>query len=138
VEHVTADNLKTAIRDNVSRGATIMTDELNLYGGIGEEFTGGHKTVNHSKGEYAKGDTNVNSGESFFALFKRGVHGTLHHVSKQHLHRYCDEFSFRWGQRAVNDGQRTVEAIRGAAGKRLVYREGVGTGGGQGLDRADA
>ena len=42
-----------------------------------------------------------------------------------HLHRYCDEFSFRWDERKVTDGERTVEAIKGAAGKRLVYKEAV-------------
>ncbi|MCG2684867.1 MAG: IS1595 family transposase [Planctomycetales bacterium] len=125
VEHVNADNLKTAIRENVNPQAAIQTDELNLYKGIGQEFAGGHQTVNHSIGEYARGDVNTNTAESFFALLKRGVHGTFHHISKTHLHRYCDEFSFRWDERKVTDGQRTVEAIKGAEGKRLLYRGGV-------------
>jgi transposase-like protein len=125
VEHVNADNLKTAIRDNVNQQAAIQTDELNLYKGIGQEFAGGHQTVNHSQGEYARGNVNTNTAESFFALLKRGVHGTFHHISKTHLPRYCDEFSFRWDERKVTDGTRTVEAIRGAAGKRLIYKEAV-------------
>jgi hypothetical protein len=99
-----------------------MTDELVLYTGIGSEFAGGHKALNHRKGEYAKDDAHVNSGESFFALLKRGVHGTFHHISKPHLPRCCDEFSFRWNWRKVNDGKRATEAIRGIEGKRLVYR----------------
>ncbi len=53
----------------------------------------------------------------------RGVHGTFHHVSKGHLHRYADEFAFRWSHRNVNDGERTVAAIMGVAGKRLPYKE---------------
>lgn len=125
VEHVNADNLKSAIRENVSRKAAIQTDELNLYQGIGQEFKGGHQTVNHSQGEYARGEVNTNSAESFFALLKRGVHGTFHHISKKHLPRYCDEFSFRWGERKVTDGKRTAEAIKGAEGKRLVYKKSV-------------
>jgi transposase-like protein len=125
VEHVNADNLKTAIRENVAQQAAIHTDECNLYKGIGAEFDGGHQSVNHSQGEYARGIVNTNTAESFFALLKRGVHGTFHHISKTHLHRYCDEFSFRWDERKVTDGSRTVEAIRGAEGKRLVYREAV-------------
>jgi hypothetical protein len=80
-------------------------------------------TVNHSQGEYARGDVNTNTAESFFALLKRGVHGTFHHISKTHLPRYCDEFSFRWDERKVTDGQRTVEAIKGAEGKRLMYKK---------------
>jgi transposase-like protein len=125
VEHVNAGNLKAAIRENVAKQATIHTDELNLYQGIGQEFQGGHQTVNHSQGEYARGDVNTNTAESFFALLKRGVHGTFHHISNTHLARYCDEFSFRWDEHKVTDGERTVEAIRGAEGKRLVYKEAV-------------
>lgn len=122
---VNADNLKEAIRNNVDSKSTIMTDELQAYSGIGKEFDGGHKTVNHSKGVYARGRKvriHTNTDESFFALLKRGVHGIFHHVSKTHLQRYCDEFSFRWGQRKVTDGERTVEAIKGMDGKRLTYR----------------
>jgi transposase-like protein len=122
LDYVDADNLKTAIRENVDRQSTIMTDECNCYNGIGIEFDGGHKTVNHSKGEYARGAVNTNTGESFFALLKRGVHGTFHHISKRHLHRYCDEFSFRWNGRKATDGERATMAIQGAEGKRLEYK----------------
>ena len=125
VADVNADNLKAAIRENVNPKATIHTDELPSYNGIGNEFEGGHQTVNHSQGEYARGDINTNSAESFFALLKRGVHGTFHHISKTHLHRYCDEFSFRWDERKITDGERAVEAIKGANGKRLIYKEAV-------------
>jgi transposase-like protein len=59
---------------------------------------------------------------SAFALLKCGVHGTFHHISKQHLKRYCDEFSFRWNYRKVNDGKRAEAAIKGADGKQLSYK----------------
>ena len=39
------------------------------------------------------------------------------------LHRYCDEFSFRWNLRDLSDGERTVIAIMGSVGKRLMYRK---------------
>jgi len=81
-----------------------------------------HQVVNHGAGEYARGDANTNTAESYFALLKRGVMGTFHHISKQHLFRYCDEFSFRWNNRKVSDGKRTENAIKGFVGKRLVYR----------------
>lgn len=128
VERVSAKELKGAIRENVDKDAQIMTDEFPSYRGIGREFDGGHRTVNHGRGQYAKGKNfyiNVNSAESYFALLKRGVHGTFHHVSKKHLSRYCDEFSFRWGERKVTDGERTVAAIKGGEGKRLLYRKSV-------------
>ena len=72
--------------------------------------------------EYSRGGISTNTAESYFVLLKRGVHGSFHHVSKQHLSGYCDEFSFRWNYRKVNDGTRTEFAIKGIDGKRLVYK----------------
>ena len=123
VERVSAKALKAAIRQNVRKDARIMTDDFSSYQGLEREFKGGHEIVNHGEREYVRGDVHVNSAESFFALLKRGVHGTFHHVSKTHLHRYCDEFGFRWDHRKVTDGERTVAAIRGVTGKRLLYKE---------------
>jgi len=37
------------------------------------------------------------------------------------MHRYCDEFSFRWDHRKITDGSRMIAAIVGAEGKRLKY-----------------
>ena len=124
IENVNAKTLKSAIREAVDRQSTVMTDEFASYRGVGVDFVGGHKVVNHGQGEYVNGVISTNTAESYFALLKRGVHGTFHHVSKQHLSRYCDEFSFRWNQRKVTDGERTVEAIKGVVGKRLVYKAG--------------
>jgi hypothetical protein len=100
-----------------------MTDEWKSYCGIGKEFAGGHGVVNHGMGQYVNGNVYTNTAESYFALLKRGVHGVFHHVSKQHLPRYCGEFSFRWNYRKVNDGKRTEAAIRGADGQRLTYKK---------------
>lgn len=71
VEHVSAKNLKNMIRENVGASATIMTDEFKSYKGIGKEFEGGHKTVNHSEGQNAQGkdnEINTNTAKSYFAL----------------------------------------------------------------------
>lgn len=122
MDHVTGKNLRQAMRDRVDPSSTVMTDDFKAY----RTFAGGdfadHRTVNHSEGEYVKGDAHTNTAESFFALFKRGVHGTFHHISKRHLNRYCDEFSFRWDHRNTTDGERTAAAIRQVSGKRLVYK----------------
>ncbi len=126
VENVTAKTLKSAIREAVSKESTIMTDEYKSYIGIGRDFKGGHGVVKHSLGEYANGDINTNTAESFFALLKRGVNGTFHHISKKHLARYCNEFSFRWDNRKVTDGERTENAINGFVGKRLTLKEVLG------------
>ena len=92
VPKITGANLKSLIRATVDRRARIITDDSNLYHGIGSEFEGGHETVNHSRREYARGDVHTNTVEGFFSLLKRGVIGVYHHVGKQHLGRYLHEF----------------------------------------------
>lgn len=125
IESATGENLKAAMREAVDKTSRIMTDQWRGYTGVGREFSGGHETINHLIGQYARGDNfeiNTNTVESYFALLKRGVHGTFHHVSKKHMHRYCDEFSFRWSNRKTTDGQRASAAIKQAEGKRLTYK----------------
>jgi len=125
IVRVDAKHLQSAIRKNVDRQSTIMTDEWPAYNGIEKYYVGGHKSVRHGMGEYVNGDASTNTAESYFALLKRGVQGVFHHVSKQHLNRYCDEFEFRWNHRKVNDGTRAEHAIMGAEGKRLTYKKAV-------------
>lgn len=126
VERVDAKTLHPAIKEMAHKDAKIYTDELGVYKGIGEHFSGGHHTVNHGMGEYTRGDVHTNTAESYFSLLKRGVYGTFHHVSKKHLHRYCAEFDFRWNGKELMDAERRDEAVKGAEGKRLYYRTPVG------------
>jgi len=122
MESVTGENLKKALIEYIEERACIMTDESPSYFGVNQHFAE-HNAVNHKKGEYVRGKAHVNTCESIHALLKRGIIGTFHHVSKQHLHRYLTEFDFRFNQRKVSDGERTMEAIKGFEGKRLKYRD---------------
>ena len=74
---------------------------------------------------YVRGEIHTNTIEGFFSGVKRGLHGIYHSVSKEHLHRYMSEFEFRYNHRELEDGERTVLAIKAAEGKRLVYKEPV-------------
>src|ERR1700752_921826 len=88
---VTGENLKQVIRENVSTEANVMTDDYHLYHGLKKEFAA-HDIIRHKYGQDARREgaksIHVNSAEGYFALFKRGVVGTFHHVSKRHLQRY--------------------------------------------------
>jgi transposase-like protein len=127
LERITSKELKGHVKACVESGAKIVTDDLASYKGLEKDFSGGHSVCNHSNGEYVNKDgEHTNTAESFFALLKRGHYGIFHSLSKQHLHRYANEFSFRWNNRKVTDGERMVEAIKGAEGKRLMYRETQG------------
>lgn len=126
VPRIDASELRGALRDMVDPSAKIVTDDFTSYRGVGRDFAGGHSIVRHSAGQYVnKAGEHTNTAESFFSLLKRGHYGTFHKLSKHHLHRYCDEFAFRWDHRKVTDGERMVAAIQGSEGKRLTYREPV-------------
>ena len=67
----------------------------------------------------------INSAEGFYSVFKRGMTGVYQHCAEKHLHRYVGEFDFRHSNRTklgVTDAQRAAKIIKGAKGKRLVYR----------------
>ena len=87
--------------------------------------------MNHSAKEYARYEDGVcittNTIEGYFATLKRGINGVYHHVGKQHLHRYLREFDFRYNSRKEKDGGRTLLAIKGVGGKRLMLRDSSGT-----------
>lgn len=110
----------------IADDATLMTDDARHYRKLGREFAA-HHTTNHSQKEYARHENGLsihsNTAESFIALLRRGHYGIYHQISKKHLHRYCDEFRFRWDRRKVTDGHRMVSVIAGSVGKRLKYRE---------------
>lgn len=123
VANVNAKTLRPLIVTNVDRKSHLMTDESFVYTRVGKEFAG-HSTVNHSAKEYVTtgGFKHSNTVENFFSIFKRGIIGVYHHVSEAHLARYASEFDFRYNTRTMDDSERTDEALKGAVGKRLMYR----------------
>lgn len=126
--HVPAVNAKTLrpiLVAQVDRKSFLMTDGEGQYRLLGPEFAK-HETVNHGIGEYVRGEAHTNTIESYFSILKRGIIGTYHHVSQQHLARYLGEFDFRYNERAaldVSDEKRAEKAIKGIRGKRLTYRQ---------------
>jgi len=122
---VSRRNIRQMMKENVDINSKIMSDESPLYNTVGVHFKGGHEAVNHSRWEFARGDAHNNTAESFFALLKRGIYGTFHNVSKEHLDKYCNEFAFRWNNRKISDTERMEVAISMIEGKRLMYRDSL-------------
>lgn len=122
VERVTGINLKSIIKQNVHKSTTIMTDEFLSYRGLNKEFAR-HGVVNHGRKQYVNGDAHTNTVEGYFSILKRGIIGVYHHVGKNHLHRYLSEFDFRYNARKMNDSDRSITALSGIEGKRLLYRD---------------
>lgn len=122
VGKVTGATLRAVLVTNADRGSWLMTDEHAGYKTVGKEFVG-HGTVTHSAGEYVRATYfHTNTIENFFSILKRGIVGVYHHVSENHLHRYCAEFDFRYNTRKLNDFERAEMSLLGSVGKRLTYR----------------
>lgn len=122
VPEVTAKTLRPILVNHIDRKSYLMTDESQVYPAPGEEFAG-HGTVNHSAKEYVRSFfCHTNTIENAFSLLKRGITGTYHHVSQQHLRRYLGEFDFRFNHKNISDAKRADMALKGIGGKRLTYR----------------
>jgi len=125
VANVTGKTLRPIMVKHIDRKSALMTDDAGQYRPIGVEFAR-HESVNHGAEEYVRGDAHSNTVEGYFSILKRGVIGTFHHISEAHLHRYLAEFDFRYSTRTalgVTDVERAEELLRGAQGKRLMYRQ---------------
>lgn len=125
VPSVNGETLGPILRGEVAKESYIMTDDSPVYPPITGKFAG-HGTVNHSAQEYVRGVFwHTNTVENYFSILKRGIIGTYHHVSPEHLHRYLAEFDYRHNHRSklgVNDAQRMNKSIGGIVGRRLTYR----------------
>ena len=124
IDGTDAGTIKTEIFNRVETGSTLHTDEASACQGLDGLFYT-HDTINHTAGEFVRGNVTTNGIESVFAVLKRGLIGVYHHASPKHLGRYVDEFAFR-----LNDGNvkrhtlnRLDSFILATAGKRLTYAE---------------
>jgi transposase-like protein len=98
VSDVRMRTLEQKVVEYCQLGSQIYTDGFASYDRIGKWFS--HETVSHSTGVYVRdGKIHSNSAESFWAVFKRGYIGIYHWMSKKHLQRYVDEFTFRFNTR---------------------------------------
>ena len=117
VERVDKLTLQHNVNERVKQGSNIFTDENAVYRGLPYQ----HGTVNHSIGKWVDGMAHTNGMESFWALLKRGYHGTYHRMSVPYLDRYVTEFAGRHNdRRRSTDDQMRLMASR-MEGKRLRY-----------------
>jgi transposase-like protein len=124
IPRVNARTLKPIMLQQIAQDTHVMTDQAPLYKTLMNAFAQ-HSSVNHSLGEYVRGDVTTNTVEGYFSILKRGLIGTFHHVGPQHLQRYMHEFDFRYNHRVklgFNDQERADIMLNGIKGKRLTYK----------------
>src|SRR5581483_2006978 len=101
IDRASAATLTGFVRNVVSdKVSLIATDENPAYHRLAHYSMGKtmglpHESVNHSKGEYVRGNVHTANLDSFWSLLKRGIIGTYHKVSAEHLPLYLNEFSWR-------------------------------------------
>ncbi|OHA59617.1 MAG: hypothetical protein A2589_02025 [Candidatus Vogelbacteria bacterium RIFOXYD1_FULL_46_19] len=93
--HILLGNIKA----NISKDATIMTDEFKVYAKLPKLGYTRPKGPKHGKKHWVFNDSHTNTIEGFWGQLKRSIRGTYHFVSEKHLQAYVDEFAFRYNQR---------------------------------------
>ena len=118
VPDTTKDSLINAVKENIEKGSTMVSDENLSYKGLSKDYS--HASVNHSTQRYVIGAAHTNTIEGFWSLLKRQINGIHHYVSPKHLQRYCNEASFRYNQKKVTQDERFANAVSNCEGK-LTY-----------------
>lgn len=109
------------VAEKAKFGASVYTDEAKAYNVLVPWFD--HESVNHTRGEYVRGDAHTNGVESFWSMLKRGYYGTFHHFSEKHTDRYVAEFAGRHNVRDADTIDQMRELVAASVGKRLMYRD---------------
>lgn len=92
------------LKNHISPASTrLLTDGAKHYRKVAAEYQ--REFVEHTKGEYVRGDVHVNNVENFWSHVKRSIKGTHKSVSKRHLQSYLDGFVFHYNNRH-NDKER--------------------------------
>jgi transposase-like protein len=116
-------NMRPMLEANVHAGSHIITDEHSNYPLIAKENDFLHEVIEHAN-EYVRGHIHTNGIENFWALLKRGLHGTYISVDAAHLNAYVAEQVFRFNHRDdCNDAGRFIQIMSQIVGKRLTYAE---------------
>ena len=111
VENTSQKELTPKILEFVKRDYTVLyTDEWLGYNAVDKMFY--HYSVDHGKGKYVDGRIYTNTIEGFWSIFKRGIIGIYHHISKKHLQLYANEFTFRYNTRKIRDSSKFKLLLR--------------------------
>ena len=122
-ESTDAPTLQGFVYKRTADDALVITDEHGSYRGLPN-----HASVRHSAGEYVVGDIHTNGIESMWAMLKRGITGTYHHISEKHAGRYAAEFAGRHNAREKDTLDQIKGLVRGMHGKQLRYQDLIADG----------
>jgi len=115
VRLVTLRNVKTAtirpvIEQMVQKGARVYTDSYSIYHFLGRAGYA-HATVNHSAGEYARGEVHCNTIECTWSWLRQAIR-TYRGISKVYLPLYVAQFEFFFNRRHTSHWSQMIDVLQ--------------------------
>lgn len=130
-----SDIIHPIMVDNVAPGSTVITDSYRSYLGI-DNHRYNHVAVKADPESYkTEGENHTNGIENFWSTFKRGYIGIYHYMSPKHLHRYTNEFGYRFNNKEESGVTKFFDVVKNSGGVRLSYERLVGHKASQTWDR---
>jgi len=103
LNRVTKESTEWFIKEMISDKVSLLaTDEAGYYTDLKDKGFP-HRSVHHAAKRYVIGAIHTNTIEGFWSIFKRGIVGSFHKVSKKYLPLYVAEFQFRYNNRFNDD-----------------------------------
>jgi IS1 family transposase/transposase-like protein len=102
IANVKTSTLEAFVNEAVSEKVSLLcTDQWVGYAHLSDKFP--HATVDHAKKQYVVGAVHTQTIEGFWSIFKRGIVGSFHKVSRKYMPLYVAEFQFRYNNRFNSD-----------------------------------
>jgi transposase-like protein len=122
VANLKAETLRNAYQQSVSSNVNkVVTDGSPTYRFVVPQEK--HEETNHEQEIRDFGKVKMQSIEGAFSLFKRGVVGSYHHLSEDHLDSYLGEFCWRFNRRKMQPWMFQTLLRELVTNKPMTYRE---------------
>ena len=120
VKNTSQSEITPMILKFVDKHYTVLyTDEWQGYNKVDKMYH--HYFVDHGRGKYVDGRVYTNTIEGFWSIFKRGILGIYHHLSRKHLQLYANEFAFRYNTRKLGERSRFIYFL-GNINRKITYQ----------------
>jgi len=106
LKNVQTQTIRPYFKELLKEGVSIFTDEYCIYNFLSQEGFN-HQSVNHSEGEYARGEVHCNTAEGIFSLLRQFIRN-YRGVSKIYLPLYVATFEFTHNHRHLTGWQQNM------------------------------
>jgi transposase-like protein len=122
IENIRRESIKPVLDAKLSPEASkVITDSASTYRWILPPEK--HEITNHREELRTLGETSTKTVEGAFSLFKRGVIGSYHKLSKDHLDSYLQEFCWRYNRRKLQPWMFDTLLREVATKKPMTYKK---------------